>query len=263
MRIVVLVLAVLTTSSVASADETKLVTNRRLAHAAAIAVGGVAYLTIQFGLSDKLAPDGCTWCNPPGFDESIRNALVWDDPKRANTFADITGYYSAPVFAIGGLAIASGKLDLGHWADDAFPVLESAIAVSLLHHAGKFSLNRERPAHHFGGIEVEPAKDQQYSFWSGHSSLAFAIAVSAGTVAHYRHYSAEPYIWAGGLALAAATGYLRIAADAHYFSDVVIGAVIGSAVGYAVPRLLHRDALASERATIVPTGNGIAFSGTF
>jgi membrane-associated phospholipid phosphatase len=262
MRILALALA-LTISRTAAAEEPERTNNRRLLHAAAIAVGGAAYLTIQFGLADKLAPDTCTWCNPPGIDTSVRDALRWDDPKRANTFADVTGYYGAAIFGVGSVVLSGFDQGPRRWVDDAMPVLESAIAASLLHHLGKFLLPRERPAHHFGGIEVEPAKDQQYSFWSGHSSLSFALAVSAGMVAHYRGYRSEPYIWAGGLALAAATGYLRIAADAHYFTDVLIGAAVGSATGYLIPKYLHRDIFATERAVVVPTAHGLAFSGVF
>jgi hypothetical protein len=43
------------------------------------------------------------------------------------------------------------------------------------------------------------------------------------------------------LSLAAATGYLRIAADSHYFSDVLVGAAVGTAVGLLVPHLLHKE----------------------
>jgi membrane-associated phospholipid phosphatase len=38
-------------------------------------------------------------------------------------------------------------------------------------------------------------------------------------------------VWATGLTLASTVGYLRIAADKHYFSDVVTAAIIGSIVG--------------------------------
>ena len=38
-------------------------------------------------------------------------------------------------------------------------------------------------------------------------------------------------IWISALGLASATGYLRMAADKHYFSDVLTGAVVGSLVG--------------------------------
>jgi len=262
MRTAALVLAALLSTSPAHAEDGGRTNTRRLEHVAAIAIGGAAYLTIQYGLEPSLKPDTCTWCEPPGFDASIRNSLVWSDPKRADLLSNLTGYVGAPIFAIGSLILASGSHDARHWVDDAIPVLEAAVGVSLLHHLAKFSLPRERPAHHFGALEVED-KEPNFAFWSGHTSLAFALAVSAGTVAHLRHYRAEPYIWAGGLALAASTGYLRIAADAHYFSDVTIGAIMGSLTGYAVPHLLHRDVFFHERATLAPTPNGISIVGRF
>jgi membrane-associated phospholipid phosphatase len=260
MRTAALVLAALTLSSTASADERT--NRRRLEHVAATALGGALYLTVQYVVEPKIKPDTCTWCDPPGFDASIRNSLVWNDPKRADSISNLTGYVSAPIFAIGSLILASGSRDARHWVDDGLPVLEAGVAVSLLHHLAKFALPRERPAHHFGAFEVED-KEPNFAFWSGHTSLAFALAVSAGTVAHLRHYRAEPYIWAGGLALAGATGYLRIAADAHYFSDVTIGAIMGSLTGYAVPHLLHRDVFFGERATLAPTPSGISIVGRF
>jgi len=262
MRSAALVLAALTLSATASADDGARTERERYAHVVAVAAGAAVYLGVQFVLDDDLQPDVCRWCDPPGFDASIRNSLVWDNPERANTFANLTGYVSAPIFAIGGLVIASGSHDARHWIDDALPVLEAGVGVSLLHHVVKFSVGRERPAHHFGGVEVEAA-EPNLSFFSGHTALAFSLAVSAGTVAHLRHYRAEPYIWAGGLALAAATGYLRIAADAHYFSDVTTGAIMGSLFGYAVPHLLHRDVFFNEHVTIAPAPNGVSIAGRF
>ena len=38
-------------------------------------------------------------------------------------------------------------------------------------------------------------------------------------------------IWISALGLASATGYFRIAADKHYFSDVFVGAIVGSLIG--------------------------------
>jgi len=55
-----------------------------------------------------------------------------------------------------------------------------------------------------------------------------------------RHCRWAPLIWAVGLAAAAMVGYLRIAADQHYFTDVLVGAAAGSAIGFAVPYGFHR-----------------------
>jgi membrane-associated phospholipid phosphatase len=42
-----------------------------------------------------------------------------------------------------------------------------------------------------------------------------------------------------GGALATGTAYLRIAADRHWLSDVIVGMLTGVAVGIAVPLLFH------------------------
>jgi membrane-associated phospholipid phosphatase len=78
--------------------------------------------------------------------------------------------------------------------------------------------------------------------------------VAAATTAQLRGYRAAPYLWAIGLPLAAFTGYARMAADRHYFTDVLTGALVGSAVAAAVPLLMHarRQLPAGLSASIAP-----------
>jgi len=66
------------------------------------------------------------------------------------------------------------------------------------------------------------------SFFSGHATLAFALAVSAGTIASMRHHKLAALMWATGLVLASTGAYLRIAADRHYATDVIMGMVVGT-----------------------------------
>ena len=47
-------------------------------------------------------------------------------------------------------------------------------------------------------------------------------------------------MWVAGLVFASAGAYLRVAADRHYATDVITGAVVGSAIGLAVPYFGHR-----------------------
>src|SRR2546428_212192 len=81
--------------------------------------------------------------------------------------------------------------------------------------------------------------DDDASFYSGHASAAFAVATSFATCASMRGDGDAWVAWAAGLPLAALTGYLRIAADRHYLSDVLVGAGAGTLFGTLVPRLLH------------------------
>jgi hypothetical protein len=66
---------------------------------------------------------------------------------------------------------------------------------------------------------------------------------SAATVSHVLSAGGNrlsPFIAGGGGVLALGTGFLRIAADAHWTTDVLTGALLGTGLGVAVPLLLHR-----------------------
>ncbi len=82
------------------------------------------------------------------------------------------------------------------------------------------------------------------------------MATSAGEVARRRGSPVAPLIYATGYAIAISTGYLRIAADKHYFTDVAVGAAVGTAVGFAVPAL-HGEL------RLVPIRDGAALAGRF
>ncbi|MBX3156474.1 MAG: phosphatase PAP2 family protein [Deltaproteobacteria bacterium] len=238
----------------------------RKVHAGILAAGGAAYLGIEFVAKPYLTSPSCTICNPPGFDAAVRRGLVWRARRRANLLSTVVGYAMAPLYTTG-MLVASGDPDFRRRYDDVVPVLEAAVSIGLLHHAVKFVLDRRRPFVHHAGAGHRYDTDDNASFFSGHTGLAFAVATAAGVVANERNYRAAPYIWAGGLTMAALTGYLRIAADKHWLSDVIVGSFVGVGVGVAIPLLFHKDTLAQPVATARTTGGGeprfLSFGGAF
>ena len=64
------------------------------------------------------------------------------------------------------------------------------------------------------------------SFPSGHTASAFAFATAVGADLPALSFPLD--------ALAAAVGYSRVHLGVHYPSDVIVGAVLGSAVGTTV-----------------------------
>lgn len=71
--------------------------------------------------------------------------------------------------------------------------------------------------------EKRPDSGARNSFPSGHTATAFM-----GAQFLYEEYKdVSPWIGYAGYAVAAATGYLRIYNDRHYFNDVIAGACIG------------------------------------
>jgi membrane-associated phospholipid phosphatase len=236
--------------------------HRRVVHAGVTVALGAAYLTAEFGFNKQLSPTTCSWCNPDSFDVSARNTLKWGNTSNANTLSNVTGYVLAPLSAVTLTALASGDSTWRRRYDDVVPVVQSAIFVSLLQHVTKLGVARQRPYAHFAAPgTLVPSTEDNVSFWSGHTSLTFSLAVSAGVVTTRRGYRLAPAVWATGLTLAAMTGYLRIAADKHYATDVLTGAAMGSLVGWAWPTLVHPHIRADV--TVVPTSNGVAVVGSF
>jgi len=92
-------------------------------------------------------------------------------------------------------------------------------------------------------LDLKMSKTARQSFPSGHAANAFASAVFASTVfARLRPPSPLRYvIWGGSLATAGAVGYLRYNAGKHYPTDIIAGAVLGSAVGWLVPKMHETD----------------------
>jgi membrane-associated phospholipid phosphatase len=121
---------------------------------------------------------------------------------------------------------------------------------------------RERPAAHHGVIDRSPAvghpRERNVSFYSSHTAAAFAVASSMTTVSYLRGYEGAPYVAVVGGALSTGIGLLRIAADMHWATDVLVGASAGTLVGVSVPLLLHAR---TERSVTLVPAVGRRFSG--
>ena len=104
--------------------------------------------------------------------------------------------------------------------------------------------------------EVRFEVDARRSFPSGHTANAFAAAVFLNSVYAKLHPgSSATWMWAGSLTLAATTGYVRYQGGKHYPTDIISGAIIGSLVGWGVPKLHEVD---DVNLMITPSGDGIA-----
>ena len=62
-----------------------------------------------------------------------------------------------------------------------------------------------------------------------------------------------PYIWGSSLLIASAVGYLRYASGNHFPTDIIVGAIVGSVVGFLIP-LIH-ESNEEEKGTVVYAGN--------
>jgi membrane-associated phospholipid phosphatase len=216
---------------------------------------------------DQLAPSKCRFCGTNSFDASARDALLWSDVQPARRASDLLAFAVLPgAIAAHQLLAARGA---GGTTEDGFVdllvVVEAAVLAADLNQLVKFAVGRQRPYAHYGnwtGADREPDPDDNLSFYSGHSSLAFSLAAAAGTVSSLRGYESAPWVWVGGMAVATSIAYFRVAGDKHYLTDVLTGAAIGTAFGIAIPRLLHGREAAGEgerrtQVTFVPVPLGV------
>lgn len=98
-----------------------------------------------------------------------------------------------------------------------------------------FVYNPDAPA------DVKTTAEAKRSFYSGHTTIAFASAVFFSTVYcdYFPRSEWKSLIWSGSLIAAGIVGFLRYESGMHYPSDIIVGALVGASIGYAVP-YLHR-----------------------
>jgi hypothetical protein len=207
-----------------------------------------------------LQPDTCRWCESNELDDAARRATRWHNTQAAGGLSSSIAYATLPATVLGSLLLASQ--DEGHGSNlpaDFLIVAEATMTALAANQVVKVAAARQRPRVHDPGSRAS-GPDDNLSFFSGHTTLAFSLATAAGTVATLRKYRFADWVWASGLVLAASVGYLRMAADEHYFSDVAVGALVGTSIGVALPVLLHSP---KARVRVVPTPGGIGVAGIF
>lgn len=123
-----------------------------------------------------------------------------------------------------------------------FVVLGETVSLSLaLSTAVKYAVRRPRPYMYADGAVLSDRQEEEasLSFYSAHTSTAFAMATAYSYLFSLRHPDSPLVVpcWITTHLLAAAVGGLRIAAGWHFYTDVLTGAVLGSAVGLLVPYL--------------------------
>ena len=91
-----------------------------------------------------------------------------------------------------------------------------------------------------GAEAASAAEGEAYgSFYSGHASAAFTIAVFTGEwfSEFYPNSRYKSLVWATSLSLASLVGVLRVAAGRHYPTDVAVGALAGAGISLAVIKI--------------------------
>ena len=235
-------------------------------------------------LVDTLAPANCRWCDGPAgtpvnsIDDWFHQRLTGKIFSRntANTLSSGLAYGAMPAVSLAGAFFAAGPYATdGAGLRNAAIIAQSVAVSAALVQGLKFSAGRQRPYAHYlhvltpGGSNDFPAltSDANLSFPSGHTSLAAAAGSSAAMLATLEESEAAPWLWAGTGVITAATGTLRMVSESHYFSDVVVGTIVGGGCGVLFPMLHRRGSLLGGNVVpgVVASGQGanLSLSGAF
>jgi hypothetical protein len=112
------------------------------------------------------------------------------------------------------------------------------------------------------------ATTEYRSFFSGHATFTFTAAALVCINHSDTDLLGSPWdalMCGAGYLVAATTSAFRVLADLHYSSDVLTGALVGTAIGYGVPFLHARFGRADQRTMVqlVPSRNGLGLAGSF
>jgi membrane-associated phospholipid phosphatase len=123
----------------------------------------------------------------------------------------------------------------------------SIIASGMITPAIKFVTGRARPRENLGVAHFHPfslSYSSNSSFPSGHTTEAFALA--SVIASHYE----ETWVAGASYSVAGLVGVARSYHGAHFASDVLAGALIGTLVGKSV--VAHNNPLRSGKVVLLP-----------
>jgi membrane-associated phospholipid phosphatase len=251
-RLAAAVAALLAASPAGAAGES--VYDVRLAVDLPITAAGFAVAGLPYFLSDVL-PHRCP-CDPAEL-----NPL--DRPAWRNR-SDAAGLASDVTLAVAVAAppiVDALRLGFGPTlGEDALVYAQTLAVNSALEVGAKYAFHRPLPRTYQGDPKLVGSDAGYRSFYSGHTSTVVAALTAAAWTSRWR-YGEQGWPWAVVAVGGASVGVERVLAGQHFPTDVLAGALMGFAVGTAVPWLHRRPDLPAVMVSPLPAG--LAVSGRF
>ncbi len=218
------------------------------------------------------------------FDDAVRNAMRPSSIQTRYAFRDASdvGLSFAAVWPFFGDALATawwyrGSRDTAEQM--ALLDLQTLAIAGAVQGVTNVLVSRQRPYGQYCGTPALPsaaldcgATPEYRSFFSGHAAFSFTAAALVCINHPKSELLGSPWdalSCGAGYVVAATTASFRVLADEHYASDVIVGALVGTLVGYGVP-LLHYRAHSFGRLRaggmtlqLVPSPGGAAIVGSF
>lgn len=193
-----------------------------------------------------------------------RESVNWFDRSATYNFSkNISNISDALVIAavLSPFSLLIDERISSDWQTITVMYIETTLLSTFVPSFGKGAVLRYRPLVYNPEVPFEnkAVSDPKRSFFSGHTTWAFASALFISTVydEYYPDSDISSFFWGGSLLFASAIGYLRYESGWHYPSDILTGAAVGSAIGFLIP-YLHKDRDGSL--SVIPTAASDYFS---
>lgn len=237
MRYLMLMLSIAVSGPLSAADNDRGIFDAVLTFGSDTAVdtGRAVTAPLRWEGEDWLVFGGCAavvGVSMATYDSHVRDNAQQDRSANSDRYSK----YANTMGTIWSLGVLAGSATYGWVADDeralhaARDGLEASIIASVvICPVVKFAVGRERPRQDQDGSDDFRPFSGNSSFPSGHTTQAFTIATVVA-----RTWSDQWYVGALAYGVAASVGLARINDNSHYLSDVLAGAALGTAVGWAV-----------------------------
>lgn len=117
--------------------------------------------------------------------------------------------------------------------------LETMSYSAVLPTFGKGTVQRIRPYVYNPDTpsNIKTSRESKKSFFSGHASFSFSTTVFFASVYTKYHPESKKIVWPLALLTSSTVGFLRYRAGMHFPSDILVGAIVGSGIGYLIPKI--------------------------
>lgn len=219
--------------------------------------GGIQALAFGAGLAAKLIPlrDRDPWDEEMfEVDMGVRDNFS----RRASHISDglLALSLAAPALYLTGATIedADGDRLLLYGQTMAINVAIASLTKQLVQRPRPYTYSNDPGVKAYAKSE---GTDAYMSFYSGHAAITFAAATTGAYLLNTTDASpvAKNIAWGAGFGAAAMTAALRVRAGKHFYSDVLVGSVVGMSVGFVVP------ALHADDKPLAPSGGQLALAG--
>lgn len=184
-------------------------------------------------------PHDNVWCQTNFFDIAINPVFIAPDPKAAASASHWLNFAVIPAIAYSSALypLTQRNMFKAHAAQDAMITTSALLASDGINALVKLIARRQRPCYHFGRENQTEAANfpgqEWVSFYSGDTTIAWTGACIAAALAYLRGRTYTRKLRAVGWVVALTGSVLRLAADMHWATDVIVGGFAGVFFGLA------------------------------